>query len=237
MKESPNGAGPLRKVLESAASGAGCSLGALTVLSCQRDPYRLDTPAGHRDGEWFAQQVQRFLGRTARVHLRGLHYRISASADVRTPNGLPYTNTDENWEWLTESAANAGRWLGYVPFERIIDERNAPPEIYVTEAASPQGFLSYGQQTDIPLSVNDALPKYCLSVFGARQAYRIFLFGEKYHCATFFCRSRWRLGASYYYRPASRAIQWWPSWRREHPLTAGLRWCSISVISIRQAGR
>src|SRR5262249_25212809 len=132
MKESPNGAGPLRQLLESAASGAGCSLRALTVLSNQRDPYRLDTPAGHRDGEWFAQQVERFLGGTATVHLRGLHYRVSAAADVRMPNGLPYINTDENSEWLTENAAKAGRWLGYVPFERIVDERNAPPEIYVT---------------------------------------------------------------------------------------------------------
>ena len=176
MKESPNGAGPLRQVLESAASGAGCSLGALTVLSSQRDPYRLDTPAGHRDGEWFAQQVVGFLGGTATIHLRGLHYRISASADVRMPNGKPYTNTDPDWEWLTESAAKAARWLGHVPFERIVDERNAPPEIYVTEATSPQSILSYGQQTELPLSVEDALPKYYLSGFGARQAY---LFGEK----------------------------------------------------------
>jgi hypothetical protein len=31
----------------------------LTVLSAIRDPYRLDTPARHRDGLWFAQQVTR----------------------------------------------------------------------------------------------------------------------------------------------------------------------------------
>jgi hypothetical protein len=180
MKESPNGAGPLRQVLESAASGAGCSLRALTVLSSQRDPYRLDTPAGHRDGKWFAQQVERFLGRTARVHLRGLHYRISASADVRMPNGLPYTNTDPDWEWLQEGAAKAGRWLGYVDFSRIVDERNAPPEIYVTESIlSPQSFLSSGSGVELPLSLDDALPKFHLSNFATRQPYRIILFGEK----------------------------------------------------------
>jgi hypothetical protein len=65
----PNGQGPLRQVLERAAAERGCCLRALTVLSSQRDPYRLDTPAGHRDGEWFAQQVERFLRSTERIHL------------------------------------------------------------------------------------------------------------------------------------------------------------------------
>jgi hypothetical protein len=30
---------------------------ALTVLAPQRDPYRLDTPAGHRDGQWLAEML------------------------------------------------------------------------------------------------------------------------------------------------------------------------------------
>jgi hypothetical protein len=178
MRQSPNGAGLLRQVLENNASGAGCSLGALTVLSSQRDPYRLDTPAGHRDGAWFAQQVGQFLEGTTTIHLRGLHYRISAAAEVRMPNGLPYTNTDETWEWLTENAAKAGRWLGYVPFDRIIDERNAPPEIYVPQAVEPSSFLSSGK-IDVPPFLEDALLEFHLSDFTARQAYRIILFGEK----------------------------------------------------------
>ena len=35
----------------------------LTVLD--NDPYRLDTPANHRDGKWFAGQIARFV--TARI--------------------------------------------------------------------------------------------------------------------------------------------------------------------------
>jgi|SRR6516165_10795616 len=131
VNAAPNGQGSLRQVLAQAAAERGCSLRALTVLAPQRDPYRLDTPVGHRDGGWFAQQVERFLGPTAKIHLRGLHYRISSSGDVRMRNGLPYTNTDQAWEWFQEEPAKAARWLGYVPFDRIIDERNAPPGIYV----------------------------------------------------------------------------------------------------------
>jgi hypothetical protein len=179
MNAPPNGQGPLRRVLEQAAAETGCSLRALTVLALQRDPYRLDTPAHHRDGSWFAEQVERFLRPTARIHLRGLHYRISSSGDVRMPNGLPYTNTDPDWEWFQEDAAKAARWLGYVPFDRIIDERNAPPEIYVPEALTPFSVLSGGGGVHLPLCLEDALPKFSLSDFTARQAYRIVLFGEK----------------------------------------------------------
>jgi hypothetical protein len=45
---------PLRQALEAAAAENGCSLKALTVLAAQNDPFRLDTPASHRDGEWLA---------------------------------------------------------------------------------------------------------------------------------------------------------------------------------------
>jgi len=51
LERSPNGAGPLRQVLESAASDAGCSLGALTVLSTENGiqkelPKTYETPFG-----------------------------------------------------------------------------------------------------------------------------------------------------------------------------------------------
>jgi hypothetical protein len=175
----PEGFGPLRQVLEQTATERGCSRSSLTVLSAQRDPYRLDTPAGHRDGKWFAQQVERFINHFDTVHLRGLHYRISASADVLKPNGRPYVNTDEDWEWLTENAAKSGRWLGYVDFSRIVDERNAPAEIYVPDAAYPRDFLSCGSRVELPLGLKEALPKFHLNDFRARQVYRIVLFGEK----------------------------------------------------------
>jgi hypothetical protein len=138
-----DGLRPLRSVLVTAANQKGCRMKALTVLSAQRDLYGLDTPAGHRDGAWFAEMVQRLVGDSSTVHLRGLHYRISSAADVRMPNGVPYTNTNESWEWLCETAAKAARWLGHVPFERIVDERKAPPQIFVPDASPLQVELTY----------------------------------------------------------------------------------------------
>ena len=86
-----------------------------------KDPFRLDTPAGQRDGQRFARQIEELLSSTATVHLRGLHYRIVAVAKVKKPNGEIYVNTDADWVWLVDHASKAARWLGYVPFERIVD--------------------------------------------------------------------------------------------------------------------
>jgi hypothetical protein len=61
MSASTNGSGPLRAELAAAMDEHACSMKELTVLSEVRDPYRLDTPAKHRDGLWFARQVARFL--------------------------------------------------------------------------------------------------------------------------------------------------------------------------------
>ena len=48
---------PLRQALETAiaaANGRKLSMKDLTVLAPQNDPFRIDTPARHRDGEWLA---------------------------------------------------------------------------------------------------------------------------------------------------------------------------------------
>jgi hypothetical protein len=49
-------AGRLRSILEDAVRSNGGCLGNYTVLSAQRDPYRLDTRAGHRDAQWLAAE-------------------------------------------------------------------------------------------------------------------------------------------------------------------------------------
>src|SRR6516165_3024429 len=137
----------LRTILEDAAVFSGLPMRELTVLSTPRDPYRLDTRAGHREAKWFSEMVERFLEPEQRIHLRGLHYRISSAADVARPdNGMPYINDHDNWLYLIEKASKAARWLGYVPFARIVDERNAPPEIFVAEYATPVSVLAAGER-------------------------------------------------------------------------------------------
>src|SRR5262249_44766185 len=115
----------LRAILEAAAARADCALGDLTVLSPQVDPYRLDTPSSHRDGQWLAEHFHRLVPRNKRIHWRGLHYVLVSTTAIIKPNGELYVNDDVNWSWLIDTAGKAARWLGYIPFDRIIDNRNA----------------------------------------------------------------------------------------------------------------
>lgn len=156
----------------------------LTVLSEIRDPYRLDTPARHRDGRWFAQQVAQSLGggeddEEEQIHLRGLHYKIASAGDVIRPNGLPYVNDNDCWEWLCDFASKAARWLRYVEFDRIIDERNEKPFLFVPVASFPRPEFYSGSYPEIP-SLESATPHLlAMGGFAVRQKYRIIFFGEK----------------------------------------------------------
>jgi len=170
--------GVLRAVLEAAHAANGDSRGDLTVLSAQVDPYRLDTPAGHRDGEWAAAQLNRFFGRTKRTHWRGLHYAIVARGNVRKPDGEIFRNNEDDWLWLSGVAGKAGRWLAYIPFERITDNRNAEPIIRRKARVSPEAWVSIGLDIDIP-AVEDIDPAPGAAGFVARQAFQFVIFGEK----------------------------------------------------------
>ena len=122
--------GKLRTRISEYQNGHKITLDDLTVLSVQNDPYRFDTKAGHRDAQWFKQQFDRAIGVRQSIHLRGLHYAIVARGDVLKPNGEPYVNSDADWTWLQVAPAKAARWLGYVPFDKIMDQRNDPPIIH-----------------------------------------------------------------------------------------------------------
>jgi hypothetical protein len=174
-----NGYGALRSVLERARYGTGCSLTKLTVLSAQVDPYRLDTPAGHRDGEWLGRHLIKLLGTTRQIHWRGLHYvLVSSKRRVIKPNGEPYQNTDEDWTWLSEIAGKAARWLGYIPFERITDNRNAEPIIHRHSKVEPEASVFIGLDVTIP-DADDIEPQVIVEGFEPRQAFHFAIFGEK----------------------------------------------------------
>jgi hypothetical protein len=173
-----NDDGVLRRILESACEEHQASLTDLTVLSAQVDPYRIDTPAGHRDGQWLAEQLATLYGPNQRTHWRGLHYAIVADGKVKKPSGEIYQNTDDDWEWLITNPAKAARWLGYIPFERINDQRNAEPTIHHKARVKPEARLSIGLDVDIP-DVEDIEPRPIARGFVARQAYHFVIFGEK----------------------------------------------------------
>ena len=123
------GEGPLGLVLKAARAASGLGLDDLTVLSHKYDPFRFDTPERHRDAAWFAELFNRLVAPGVTIHIRGLHYRLVSEGGAAKPDGTPYRNTKDDYTFLGDAAKRA-RWLGYVPFDRIVDHRNDAPMEY-----------------------------------------------------------------------------------------------------------
>jgi hypothetical protein len=170
--------GPLRQLLEETAAAEGLPMKALTVLANQNDPFRVDTPAGHRDGAWLAEIVQDLLG-DRRIHLRGLHYAITMhTSPIIKPNGERYLNDDPTWEWLQNGPAKDARWLGYLPFDQITDERNAAPVTRIWSKQDPWPYLDVEIDIDIP-DLDELMPTVGVQYFDGVQPYKLVIFGEK----------------------------------------------------------
>ena len=164
-----NGNGRLRQILEAAAGEACLPLSDLTVLDKKVDPYRQDTPAGHRDGAWLAEQMAR-LGIAGPIHLRGLHYALVSSTSLTRPDGSRYLNTADCWEWLQVEAAKAARWLGYVPFDQIVDARNDAPVIVVHDGEALESQIGLGAEIEVRVpDLEDIKPTVYLAGFRGRQ--------------------------------------------------------------------
>ena len=73
-------------------------------------------------------------------------------------------------------AGKAARWLGYIPFERIIDNRNAAPIIHRHALVRPDSHVVAGLDLTLP---TDITPEPVAEGFEARQAFHFAIFGEK----------------------------------------------------------
>jgi hypothetical protein len=118
--------------------------------------------------------------------LRGFHYLLVAHGGIAKPDGKPYENTDKDYLWMTDLAAKAARWLGFVGFDRFVDRRNAAPVIFRPEAPyiDPYGEATgwMGAYTrDVGGAIKIVPPKITpsLKAFGKRQPYFFVFFGEK----------------------------------------------------------
>lgn len=89
-------------------------------MSPARDPFYAGAPEQVRQAEWFGALWMR-EGMTG-AHLRTFHYRIM-SRGLTMPNGRPYENTNECWDYLVECSKYA-RYLGVVPAGDVDDKRN-----------------------------------------------------------------------------------------------------------------
>jgi hypothetical protein len=152
----------------------GGSLKDWTVLSEARDPFRLDTPANHVLGRWLRDAFeQRQLPRP--IHNRRAHYRLLGHPK---PDGKPYDGTD--WQWLSEKVIKAARWLGYIPFNWIEDQRNAAPELHLRTLHDPAPGVVTSPEFAIYLpDAADLKPRADLPGFIREQPYHLVLVGEK----------------------------------------------------------
>jgi hypothetical protein len=161
----------LFRVLQDAARDEGCGIDALTVLNLITDPYRCATPNKLRDGAWVAEKL---AGTTVR-HIRGLHYAVLG---MTKPDGAAYTNTQEDYEWLSWAVTWA-RWQGVIAFEALDDNRADPPIIYrpEIEPALNKGWVASGCRGLDNLS--PSMPWPMLDLDPPKQRYILAIFGEK----------------------------------------------------------
>jgi hypothetical protein len=168
----------LGKILTDLVCKARVTRQSLTVLSHSNDPFRLDSPSNHRNGEWLRDQMRKhkLLDRTSPIHNRGIHYTISSAGGVRRPDGSPFINSLECWEWL-EAVSKAARWLGYVGFDQISDARNTEPVIrpIPSEALLSRCRVEFGDYY-LP---SDFEPEVVIGGLNVTQKYRLVFWGEK----------------------------------------------------------
>jgi DNA topoisomerase VI subunit B len=179
--------GPLAVHLAAEAEAEGVKPRDLLVLSPTRDPFN-ETNASRRDAQWFADQVARFKP-DGQVHLRGMYYRILAAGDVLLPDRSRFVGTAETSQ-LIEKAGKYARYLGLVAFDRIVDERAAPPELYDTdgERADPDTTqareLTVADGATAAMASIPAFPVLLPTLAASeaekpRQPFRICMVGEK----------------------------------------------------------
>ncbi len=142
---------PLRQALDTAiaeANGTKLSMKDLTVLSPQIDPFRLDTPGNHKIGKWLADSAATLGLGGRKIHLRGLHYMIIGQPK---PDETAYTNTEADWAWLSGEAGKAARFLGYIPFDQIVDHRNAAPTVRIFRSPTRIRSLTSASTSTFPM--------------------------------------------------------------------------------------
>lgn len=111
-----------------------------------------------------------------RFHLRGVHYMLIGQVK---PGGSVYRNTEREWKWLCDRVSKAARWLGYIPFTQVTDQRNAEPVIRIRPAAAEaQIIIGYSGEELVP-DAEDFAPRAHLEGAAGIQPYRLAIISEK----------------------------------------------------------
>ena len=142
----------------------GCSVEDLLAMSRKNDPYYTGAPADLRDAEWFFNEVW-VQTQYEQVHLRMLHY-WAVSRGIRLPIAIKqgniktdeYMNSHAAWQFLCKAAVSA-RYLGYVSYADIIDNKNPDPAIWFEQKGREMAYEVDTINFDSP-HIFRYLPKY-----------------------------------------------------------------------------
>jgi hypothetical protein len=165
-----------------------CRIPDLLVLAPQNDPFYVGGKASRVMAEWFAGLWERFAFSIG-VHLRRIHYRVLSPGDVVKPNGVPYENTETDWNFL-EHASKYARHLGLVDPTAFVDRRNPEPHIFCfghtldvpSWNADFQPWFLPRIETDLTYDLDWKLPDYKVEGYDyneALQPYHLEMWVEK----------------------------------------------------------
>ena len=117
------------------------------------------------------------------------------------------------------------RWLGYIPFDQIIDQRNAPPVVEnLLTSRSRKPYITVGIDVELP-DADDITPKIDIADFRGIQPYKLVMLGEKSSLHDVLARSPKRSAPTCIFRPATQRHDDLPD-GSSAPRTPG-RWSAV----------
>lgn len=161
--------------IKALAKARGMPVPRLLALAVQNDPFYVGMPAQRRNGEWFADLFHA-AGFGEGVHLRRVHYHL-VSVEAALPDGKPYENTVEAWQFLSQ-ASKAARYLGLVDLAAFDDRRNPPAQTFVPVQDEGGTYID-DAEPDLPQIAMPALPALRVERPTADQPYAIEIWCEK----------------------------------------------------------
>jgi hypothetical protein len=94
------------------------------------------------------------VGRT--IHLRSFFY-LLIGQNIEGPTGNLFVNDEKQWKSVL-IASKSARWLGLVPFERIVDARNPESLSFVPDFSETATNADRGQRRSSATSVIGPFP-------------------------------------------------------------------------------
>ena len=162
--------------LKQLARQLGRPFSTLYVLSSSNDPFIADAPNRQAVAEWLADIWDR-LAVASGAHVRRVFYRmVSQKPLFQMPNGKPFLNTDQCWNYLCNATRDA-RYLDLIADE-LSERRSAEPVINLDDKPASDGSFNI-ETGNLLANVFINLPALSLTRPHVPQRYQVEIWCEK----------------------------------------------------------